>query len=299
MTGSSRGIGRATARRLAADGAPVVVNYVNDERAAREVVTAISDAGGKAVQIKADLSRRIEVQRLFDEAEAAFGRLDVVVANAATALVKPVVECTEEEFDTVFDTNTKGVFFTLQEAARRTCDQGRIIAVSTAGTRMFFTELALYLGSKGAVEQFVRVLSRELASRQITVNAVSPGFTDTDLLPERDRVVAAGMSAFNRIATPADVADVIAFLAGDTARWITGQNLNATGGVIQRESTAASMRKRADPRCSKECRPAPHRPLGGGGSRQSLVEGDDRRLGAGGRAQFRQDVGDVHAGSTR
>ncbi|MEV6160104.1 SDR family oxidoreductase [Nonomuraea sp. NPDC052129] len=232
VTGGSRGIGRAIAQRLAADGASVVVNYVQDERAAHEVVNAINETGGKAVRVRADMSRPDEVSRLFDEAQAAFGRLDVVVANAATALAKPVADCVEEDFDHVFDTNTKGVFFTLQEAARRVRDGGRIIAVSTAGTRMWFTDLALYLGSKGAVEQFVRVLSRELAPREITVNAVSPGYTDTDLLPERDRVVAAGMSAFNRVGTPTDVARVIAFLAGDDARWMTGQNVNATGGVI-------------------------------------------------------------------
>lgn len=111
-------------------------------------------------------------------------------------------------------------------------DGGRIVVTSTGGTKMFFTETSLYLGTKGAVEQFVRVLSRELGDRNITVNAISPGFTDTDLLPDRDRAVAADMSPFRRVGDPKDVADVAVFLASDEARWITGQNIGAGGGVF-------------------------------------------------------------------
>ena len=154
-----------------------------------------------------------------------------VFANVGVAVIEPVVEASEADFDPVFGTNAKGTFFTLQEAARRVRDNGRIIAVSTGGTKMFFTHTALYLGSKGAVEQFVRVLSRELGPRGVTVNALSPGFTDTDLLPARDRAVAAGMSPFDRIGAPRDVADVAVFLASDEARWLTGENIQAGGGV--------------------------------------------------------------------
>jgi 3-oxoacyl-[acyl-carrier protein] reductase len=232
VTGSSRGIGRAIAERLAAGGAAVVINYLENGQRAAEVVDEIRAKGGKAVAIRADLSKLSEIRRLFDEAEQAFGKLDIVVANAATAVVKPLVESTEEDYDRVFNTNTKGVFFTLQEAARRVRDGGRIVVTSTGGTKMFFSETSLYLGSKGAVEQFVRVLSRELGSRNITVNAVSPGFTDTELLPERDRAVAAGMSPFGRIGSPEEVAEVTTFLASDAARWVTGQNVGAGGGVF-------------------------------------------------------------------
>ena len=232
VTGSSRGIGSAIAERLAAGGAAVVINYLENEQRAAEVVDEIRAKGGKAVAIRADLSKLSEIRRLFDEAEQAFGKLDIVVANAATAVVKPLVESTEEDYDCVFNTNTKGVFFTLQEAARRVRDGGRIVVTSTGGTKMFFSETSLYLGSKGAVEQFVRVLSRELGSRNITVNAVSPGFTDTELLPERDRAVAAGMSPFGRIGSPEEVAEVTTFLASDAARWVTGQNVGAGGGVF-------------------------------------------------------------------
>jgi 3-oxoacyl-[acyl-carrier protein] reductase len=158
--------------------------------------------------------------------------LDIVVANAATAVIKPLTDSTETDYNNVFDTNAKGVFFTLQEAARRVRDGGRIIVTSTGGTKMFFGQTALYLGSKGAVEQFVRVLSRELGPRNITVNAVSPGFTDTELLPERDRAVAAGMSPFNRIGDLREVAEVAVFLASGAAGWVTGQNIGAGGGVF-------------------------------------------------------------------
>lgn len=231
VTGSSRGIGRAITEGLATKGAAVVVNYVGNEKAAREVVAAIEGNGGKAVAIQADVSSIPDIRRLFDETERQMGPIDIVVANVGVAVIKPLVEATEADFDHVFGTNAKGTFFTLQEAARRVRDGGRIIAVSTGGTKMFFTQTALYLGSKGAVEQFVRVLSRELGPRAVTVNALSPGFTDTDLLPERDRAVAAGMSPFGRIGAPRDVADVAVFLASDEARWLTGENIQAGGGV--------------------------------------------------------------------
>ncbi|MFD9897194.1 glucose 1-dehydrogenase [Mesorhizobium sp. NPDC059025] len=232
VTGSSRGIGRAIAERLADDGAGVVINYLENESRAREVVDEIEAKGGKAIAVQADVSNPVDIRRLFDEAEAAFGRPDIVVANAATAIIKPLVEATEQDYDRVFDTNTKGVFFILQEAAKRLRDNGHIVVTSTGGTKMFFGQTSLYLASKGAVEQFVRVLSRELGPRNITVNAISPGFTDTELLPDRDRVVAAGMSPFGRIGTPQEVAEVAAFLASDAARWVTGQNVGAGGGVF-------------------------------------------------------------------
>jgi 3-oxoacyl-[acyl-carrier protein] reductase len=232
VTGSSRGIGRAIAERLAADGAAVVVNYVRGEQAAQQVVQAIRERGGQAVAIGADVAQPAEVRRLFAEARNAFRALDIVVANAGVAVIKSIAESTEEEFDRVFDANTKGAFFTLQEAARNVRDGGRIVVVSTGGTRMLMSGTGLYLGSKGAVEQFVRVLSRELGPRNITVNALSPGFTDTDLLPQRDRKIAAGMSPFTRIGEPAEVASVAAFLASDDAKWVTGQNVGVGGGVF-------------------------------------------------------------------
>jgi 3-oxoacyl-[acyl-carrier protein] reductase len=231
VTGGTRGIGCAIARRLAADGAAVAVNGRRRADLAQRLVEEIGTAGGKAVALLADVSKPDEIRRLFDEAEAALGPLDIVVANAGTAVIKPVVECTEDDFDHVFDTNTRGVYFTMQEAARRVRDGGRILVTSTGGTRMWFTNTSLYLGSKGAVEQFVRALAQEIGHRGITVNAVCPGYTDTDLLPERDRAVAASQSPFGRIGAPEDVAEAYAFLAGDAGRWVTGQHIQVGGGV--------------------------------------------------------------------
>jgi 3-oxoacyl-[acyl-carrier protein] reductase len=232
VTGSSRGIGRAIAERLAADGAAVVVNYARSPQQAREVVDGIKARDGKALAFQADVSKPAEVRHLFDETEKQVGPLDIVVANAGVYLSKPLVEYTEVDYDHLFIINTRGVFFTLQEAARRVRDGGRIIAVSTGGTKMPFANAALYLGSKAAVEQFVRSLAREMGPRNITANILSPGFTDTDMLnSEEVRALGASLSPFNRIGTPQEVADVSAFLASDAARWVTGQNLQAGGGV--------------------------------------------------------------------
>jgi 3-oxoacyl-[acyl-carrier protein] reductase len=232
ITGGSRGIGRAIAIELASQGAAVVIGYLKNDALAREVVKAITDAGASAAAFQADLSRPAEVTRLFDNAKQAVGALDIVVANAADIAVKPLAECTEEDYDRIFNINTKGVFFTLKEAARNLNDGGRIIVTSTGGTKMFFSEQSLYLGSKGAVEQFVRALSRELGGRNITVNVISPGPTETDMMQERYRDIAAAMSPFNRIGDPKEIADIAVFLASDAARWVTGQNIGAGGGAF-------------------------------------------------------------------
>jgi 3-oxoacyl-[acyl-carrier protein] reductase len=232
ITGGSRGIGRAIAIGLATQGAAVVIGYLKNDALAREVVKTITETGASAAAFQADLSRPAEVTRLFDNAKQAVGALDIVVANAADIAVKPLAECTEEDYDRIFNINTKGVFFTLREAARHLNDGGRIIVTSTGGTKMFFSDQSLYLGSKGAVEQFVRSLSRELGGRGITANVISPGPTETDMMQERYRDRAAAMSPFNRIGDPKEVADVAVFLASDAARWVTGQNIGAGGGAF-------------------------------------------------------------------
>jgi 3-oxoacyl-[acyl-carrier protein] reductase len=234
VIGGSRGIGRAVVERFAADGASVVFSYVQREREATELAEMVTRAGGgTATPIRADLAHTSEIRNLFDAAEKALGGgFDIVVVNAAIAIIKPMVDLTEEDFDRVFGVNAKGTFVALQEAARRVRRGGRIIATSTGGTQMLMTQTSLYLGSKGAVEQFVRVLAREVGDRAITVNAVSPGYTDTELLPARDRAVAAAASPFNRVGQPEDVAEAFAFLAADSGRWITGQNIAAGGGVF-------------------------------------------------------------------
>ncbi|MGW7518224.1 SDR family oxidoreductase [Streptomyces sp. NPDC054796] len=231
VTGGSRGIGRAVTHALAGAGARVAVNWVRDAEAADETVGEVRAAGGRAVAVRADVSREADVRRLFDEAEAAFGTVDIVVANAGVVVWKPLTESTEEDFDHIFATNAKGMFFTLREAALRLPDGGRIVAVSTAGTRLYLPHTPLYLASKGAVEQFVRSLSRELGPRGITVNAVSPGFTETSLFREEDRAWASGTASLGRVGTPEDIAGTVLWLAGPSAAWVTGQNVSACGGV--------------------------------------------------------------------
>jgi 3-oxoacyl-[acyl-carrier protein] reductase len=233
VTGSSRGIGRAIAERLAAEGAAVVVNYSRSSRRALEVAGRIAAKGGRAEAIQADVADPAHVKRLFYEAERALGPLDIVVANAGVFLSKPLAESQEEDYDRVFDTNTRGVFYTLREAGQRIRDGGRIIVVSSGGTRMHMANAGLYLGSKGAIEQFARSLSRELGPRHVTVNVLSPGFTDTEMLSSEElRTRAATLSPFNRIGAPEEVAGVAAFLAGESAGWVTGQNVQAGGGVV-------------------------------------------------------------------
>ncbi|MFL5745050.1 MAG: SDR family oxidoreductase [Niastella sp.] len=232
IVGGSRGIGKAMVERLSSAGASVAINYVNSQPAAEQLAEQIIQQGGKAVAVRADISKLPAIKSLFEQAEEQLGPPDIVIVNAADYVPALLSEATEEQYDRIFNTNTKGVFFVLQEAARRVRDGGRIIVTSSGGTQMYFTMNSIYLGSKGAVEQFVRVLSRELGERNITVNTISPGFTNTDLLPDRDRAVAAGMSPFKRVGEPYDVADVAVFLASDAARWITGQNIGAGGGVF-------------------------------------------------------------------
>lgn len=232
VIGGSRGIGRAVTERFAADGAAVAFSYVHNESAARAVADGITGRGGRAAALQADLGDTASIRGLFEAAQQAFGPPDIVVVNAGVVVIKPVVEISGADFDHVFGVNARGTFFAMQEAARRVRVGGRIIVTSTGGTQMLMTQLALYLGSKGAVEQFVRVLARELGSRQVTVNAVSPGYTDTDMLPDRDRAVAASASPFDRVGKPEDVAETFAFLAGEGGRWTTGQNVAAGGGAF-------------------------------------------------------------------
>ena len=232
VTGSSRGIGRAIAEGLAKQGATVVINFISDKQAADETVKAITNAGGKAISIQADVSKVTEIKRLFDEAEQALGKLHIVVSNAGTAVIKPFIEVTEADYDKVFNTNAKGVFFTMQEAGKRIEEKGRIIVISTGGVKMLIPGNALYLGSKGTINQLVRTMAQVLGHRNITVNAVLPGYTNTDLLPDRDRKVAADASPFKRVGEPEDIAAAAVFLASDEARWITGQEIGVGGGVF-------------------------------------------------------------------
>jgi 3-oxoacyl-[acyl-carrier protein] reductase len=233
VTGGSRGIGRAIVRRLVDDGASVVFSYQRDEAAAAEVVR---ESAQRAFAVRADQGDLGEVERLFGEAERRLGGLDILVVNAAINPVKSILETTEDDFDRVMAVNAKGPFFAIRHAAQRLRDEGRIICLSTLNTRLAAPGVAMYAASKAALEQFAAVAARELGPRGITVNVVSPGLTDTDLLRETNPAGAieqtVTFTALGRLGQPADIAAVVAFLAGPDAQWVTGQNLRATGGLI-------------------------------------------------------------------
>jgi 3-oxoacyl-[acyl-carrier protein] reductase len=233
VTGASRGIGRAVAERLAADGAAVAVNYASRRDAAEAVVAGIRERGGRAVAIGADVADPAAVRRLFDEAEAALGQPSVVVASAGTSVFKPHAETTDDDFDRVFGLNARGTYAVLREAARRLADGGRIVALSTGGTSVAAPMAGLYTGSKAAVERFAAALAVELGPRGITVNVVSPGLTETDglIMPKHHLDAMVAQTPLGRLGQPADVADVVGFLVGPDGRWITGQNLRVSGGL--------------------------------------------------------------------
>lgn len=237
VTGASRGIGRAIAERLGGDGAAVVVNYARAEREAGDVVAAIEKRGGRALAVRADVGSPDEVRRLFRESIATFGRLDIVVNNAAVALVKPIAETSEAEFESVFRVNTLGPFVAMQEAARVLEAGGRIVNISSGATTVGFAGHSVYCASKAALEQLTLVCANELGPRGIAVNAVLVGPTETDMLNGLGEAaplfkkLLAERTPMGRIAEPRDIADVVAFLASDDARWVTGQGIRVDGGA--------------------------------------------------------------------
>ncbi|WP_043640118.1 SDR family oxidoreductase [Nonomuraea candida] len=232
VTGGSRGIGRAIVERLTGDGAEVIFCYQHSSEAAAQVA---KETGAHAVQV--DLADRRDLERLFAEAEARLPGVDILVNNAATAEAqKPITDLTDEDYERVFAVNARSVFLAIQWAARVMRDGGRIINVSSLNTQVPAPTLALYCGSKGAMEQFAKVASRELGERGITVNVVSSGATDTDMLrganPPEALEQTPAYTALRRLGRPDDIAAVVAFLAGPDGRWVTGQNVAATGGLF-------------------------------------------------------------------
>jgi 3-oxoacyl-[acyl-carrier protein] reductase len=232
VTGASAGIGRAIAERLAQEGATVVVNYGKSADKAKEVVGGVASRGGRAVAIQADMSKVADARRLVRDTVRQLGRLDILVNNAGIALEKSLVETTEEEFDDIFALNAKGPYFALQEAAKVMVDGGRIVNISTGGTHLGFPRATAYTGTKAALEQFTKGLAHELAPNGVTVNTVSPGFTDTAMMWDSFRETATRMTPLKRLGKPQDIADVVAFVVSDQGRWLTGQTIQVGGGVV-------------------------------------------------------------------
>jgi len=234
VTGGSRGIGAAIAKRLAADGAKVAITYARGADAAAAVVKTIEGAGGKAIAIQADATDAAAVKAAIDKTVASLGKLDVLVNNAGTAIPKKFEEATLEELDSVINLNLRGVFIATQAALKHMNNDGRIISIgSCVGERMMTPGLVAYSATKGAIRMFTQGLSREVADRGITVNNIQPGPIDTDLNPAAGEwaVAQKANTALNRYGTVEDIANMVAFVAGPEASYITGANLTVDGGT--------------------------------------------------------------------
>jgi 3-oxoacyl-[acyl-carrier protein] reductase len=236
VTGSSRGIGAAVARRLAKDGFSVAVNYTGDAAEAESVVGDIKQGGGKALSIQADVSDPAAMRRMFDQATAVSGGVDVLVNNAGIMQLAKISDADDGFFDRHIAINLKGVFNGMREAAKRLRSGGRIVSFSSSVVGLYQPTYGVYAATKGGVEAMTHVLANELRGRNITVNAVAPGPTATDLFlkgkPKEVIDHLAKLAPLERLGEPRDIAAVVAFLASPDGAWINGQVLRANGGII-------------------------------------------------------------------
>jgi 3-oxoacyl-[acyl-carrier protein] reductase len=236
VTGASRGIGAAIAERLARDGFTVIVNYSGNAVPAEALARKIEAAGGRALTARADVSDAAAVRGMFDAAEAAFGGIDVLINNAGIMKLSRIADADDASFDQQIAVNLKGTFNTLREAAKRMRDGGRIVNLSTSVVGTKLETYGIYTATKAAVEALTPILAKELRGRSISVNALAPGPTSTDLFmtgksPELVERFSK-MPPLERLATPEDIAGVVAFLAGPDGGWVNGQVLRANGGIV-------------------------------------------------------------------
>jgi 3-oxoacyl-[acyl-carrier protein] reductase len=238
ITGSARGLGKAIAERYAALGANIVINYSRDKASADEVLSNVLAMGVKAIAIKADVSKVADLEYLFGEAKKEFGKIDIVVANAGIEMVEvPVTEFTEEQFDKVFSINTKGTYFTLQQAAKHVENNGRIIYIASSTTSFPVPGMAVYGGSKTTPRYLVDILSKEIGHKGITVNSIIPFavdhsgiFAEADSYPELRKQLL-DSCPMQRLAEVEDVANVAEFFASDLSSFVSGQHLLVNGGA--------------------------------------------------------------------
>jgi len=238
ITGSARGLGKAIAERYAALGADIVINYSKDKTSADEVVSNIKAMGVKVIAIQADISKVADIKRLFEEAKKAFGKIDIVVANAGIELVEvSVTDFTEEQFDRVFSINTRGAYFTMQQAARHIENNGRIIYIASSTTSFPIPGMAVYGGSKTTPRYLVDVLSKEIGHKGVTVNTIIPYavdhsgiFADPDSYPDLRKQLR-DLCPLKRMAEVEDVANVAEFFASDLSSFVNGQHLLVNGGA--------------------------------------------------------------------
>jgi 3-oxoacyl-[acyl-carrier protein] reductase len=234
VTGASRGIGRAIAKRLAADGFAVVINYAGNTAKAEEAVSEITSAGGRAIAIQADVANAEDVKQLFEKTLKAFGQIDVVVNNAGIMPLSTITKNDVETFDKVINTNLRGTFLVLAQAAQHVAEGGRIIAFSSSVLAKSFPAYGPYIASKAGVEGLVHVLANELRGHKITVNAIAPGPVATELfLGDKTQEQIAqlrNLAPLERLGEPEDIANVVSFLAGPDGGWINAQVLRVNGG---------------------------------------------------------------------
>ena len=236
VTGASRGIGMAITERLARDGFTLIINYSGNAAPAEALVRKLEGAGSHAIAVKADVSDPTAVRQMFDAAEAAYGGIDVLVNNAGIMELAPIAETDDASVDRHIAVNLKGTFNTLREAAKRLRTGGRIVNLSSTVVARLVPTYGIYIATKAAVEGMTSVLAKELRGRNITVNAVAPGPTATELFlkgkPQDVVDSLAKMAPLERLGQPSDIADVVSFLAGPDAAWVNGQVLRVNGGLI-------------------------------------------------------------------
>lgn len=237
VTGASKGIGAAIAKALAAEGAAVVVNYASSKAGADALVAAIGKTGGKAVAVRADVSKADEAKSLIAAAVKTFGRLDVLVNNSGVYAFSPIEAVTEEQYRKMFDINVLGVLLTTQAAVEHLGAGGSVINISSAVTSLLPPQSAIYTGTKGAVDAITGVLAAELGPRKIRVNAINPGIVETEgtqsagfIGSEFESGIVA-QTPLGRTGQPDDIATIAVFLASDDARWLTGEKVTASGGL--------------------------------------------------------------------
>jgi len=232
VTGASQGIGLAVAKRFFADGANLVLTYLPEHGSAEQVMEQVGTTADRALVLAGDLRQNGFIASLFDAADRRFGAPNIVAAIAGVNLNRPVVDTTEEDYDRIFSINTRATFWIFREAARRISNGGRIVGTSSNMVLQGRAGHALYSASKAAVEQFVRTLAKEIGGRGITVNAIAPGPTDTAMVSQLSRDTAPAITPLGKLGSPAEIADVVAFLVSEDARWITGQVIGVNGGIV-------------------------------------------------------------------